>query len=232
MRILSKFHDYYDSALKLGEDKDTIYLRERREVPVNRKQSESLPVVEFRNADIGYVKSILFNKNISFFYLGFCGKIYPAIRIFGNLNDSAKTLYSFDDYKKFCEDNQLNVKFDTSKKNIRRYWSWGFSFGDSVRVKSFFESSQLQSLDRVFFEQNAPVFIYEEVINREKQIVVNPSLKDLNFFTVKDSYTTYQELFMFIGGVLRKPEREMVKISDKDNLEKHGFDKWSFRKKT
>lgn len=58
-----------------------------------------------------------------------------------------------------------------------------------------------------------------------------PTLKDVEFFKVMDAYTIYQELEMWIGGVLPNAGRPMVTISDHDKVGKHGFDpKWSFRR--
>jgi hypothetical protein len=46
-----------------------------------------------------------------------------------------------------------------------------------------------------------------------------------------DPFTLFQELSMFVGGVLPRNPNPMVEITDdKVKVAKHGFDKWSFRK--
>ena len=71
-------------------------------------------------------------------------------------------------------------------------------------------------------------------INKHRSVrwkINPPTLKGIEFFKVMDAYTIYQELEMWIGGVLPNAGRPMVTISDHDKVGKHGFDpKWSFRR--
>jgi hypothetical protein len=55
-------------------------------------------------------------------------------------------------------------------------------------------------------------------------------LKDVEFFRVFDPHTTYQEIFMYISGVLGGNMKEIPEMSDDDMRDSKGFDKWSFRK--
>lgn len=55
-------------------------------------------------------------------------------------------------------------------------------------------------------------------------------LKALGFAKALDPYTAYQELSMWVGGVLANPERPTAELSDEDKIAKRGFDEWSFRK--
>lgn len=57
-----------------------------------------------------------------------------------------------------------------------------------------------------------------------------PTLKSVEFFKVMDAYSVYQELEMWVGGVLPNGGRPMVEISDRDKVGKHGFNEWSFRR--
>lgn len=57
------------------------------------------------------------------------------------------------------------------------------------------------------------------------------NLKEMEFFRALDPYQTWQEIAMWVGGVLARPGMPMVEITDPDVLAaKHGFDKWSFRR--
>ena len=47
---------------------------------------------------------------------------------------------------------------------------------------------------------------------------------------IKNSYSAFQDIYMYISGVLGNTEKNMVQISDKDMLYKRGFNKWSFKK--
>ncbi len=86
-------------------------------------------------------------------------------------------------------------------------------------------------------EYNTPAFVYdcdwsEDNFggNYRHSFVINPKLKDLQFYKVFDAFTAFQEISMFLGGVLGVGEKEIIEIEDKYKIGQHGFDKWSFRK--
>jgi hypothetical protein len=54
-------------------------------------------------------------------------------------------------------------------------------------------------------------------------------LKDFEFYRKIDTYTAFQELAMFWGG-LAQPNRPIPDVTDKDMVTAKGFNKWSFRK--
>ena len=55
-------------------------------------------------------------------------------------------------------------------------------------------------------------------------------LKDYEFYKKFDSFAAFQEIQMFLSGVLGNKENEIIVVSDKDKIAQHGFDKFSFRK--
>jgi hypothetical protein len=56
------------------------------------------------------------------------------------------------------------------------------------------------------------------------------SLKDIQFYRAVDPYTAFQEIEMYLGGIVPRPGAMTANIEDKYRVEQHGFDKWSFRK--
>jgi len=55
-------------------------------------------------------------------------------------------------------------------------------------------------------------------------------LGKMGFARKLDPFTAFQELSMWVGGVLPRPGNPMVEISDeKTMVAKHGMDEWSFR---
>lgn len=84
----------------------------------------------------------------------------------------------------------------------------------------------------LFLDNNAPIFVaYFEKFSGDRVFEINAKLKDLEFFRIKDPYTAFQEVEMFLGGILANQGRTIPKVSDSDLLEAKGFDKkWSFRK--
>lgn len=58
------------------------------------------------------------------------------------------------------------------------------------------------------------------------------NLKRVDFHKIMDPFTIFQEIQMWLSGVLPKDGPPMVAITDDIiKRDKHGFDKWSFKKK-
>jgi hypothetical protein len=72
---------------------------------------------------------------------------------------------------------------------------------------------------------------YPRYAGRDYPVQINPfTLKGIGFAKAIDPYTAFQELSMWIGGVLGGNSPETVSITDDKVLaESHGFDKESFR---
>lgn len=229
MKIISKFHDYYDSIAKHGQDDKIIYLRKNIEEEISNK---SLPEVKQSYRSKNYSKYIENDWFFDFFYLGFCGKIYPVIRSESSL-DSNKTIhfsYSLQDFEDFCKNNGIKISY--KKGSFLKYMYSFLDYKHINQLRSFFSNEKMKELEKVFYEKNVPVFIYKSsTTNSKKILILNPCLKDIQFYKEKDTYTCFQDLSMFIGGVLKSSENQMITISDEDKISKHGFDKWSFRKK-
>ena len=72
---------------------------------------------------------------------------------------------------------------------------------------------------------------WDEIHRCHYEVIVqtNPCLRDLSFQKVFDPFMTFQEISMFLGGVLARPDRPMLTITDEVKAQQHGFDKHSFR---
>lgn len=226
MRIISSFHDYYDLTLKHGFDESLVYLRETKKID-NLSQNEQKKYPNLRTSYSRLDNTLL----QSIYYLGFCGKIYPIIRLISK-DGNPDFLYSTDQVSEYLE----KIGLSLSKKKDSYY----LTSYDLVNVYSknsldnFFsnsrESFNLEKMTEIFFKYNTPIFLMKKNDNKI-EIIINPSLKKINFQKQKDPVSVNQEISMFLGGVLNSKENKMIKISDKDKIHKHGFDKWSFRKK-
>ena len=86
MRIISKFHDYYDIGLSYGIDKSLVYVRHEQEL-----EKTSVPEVEkilnkeherwWSHHVEHYVIGSDGNKSVGFVFVGFCGKLYSGLSI-------------------------------------------------------------------------------------------------------------------------------------------------------
>lgn len=241
MRIISKFHDYYDSVQSVGYDPNLIYHRVQNEYRIELRQHyyygrnpdnfimpEGMPT--FSESFLMHVSPMVQRGGASFmpdrgtlFLIGFCGKYYLAL-------EQTVTVppYNFSE-SEYLHDKDSAVKFfQERRKNQPEREVFGI-LGECT-VNPFADSLE------PFRALNAPVFRmdlrnYRSIFSLEKTLTVNPELAAMQFYRVFDPFTAYQEIAMFLSGVLGWPENAMVQISDEDMRDAKGFDEWSFKKK-
>jgi len=222
MRIISKFHDYYDSVQSYGYDPNITYIRNLTEINNKEKEYENIykdfsPF--FKNVGSEYN----WNAEVYFDVVGmivFCGKIYPYI---GMLQKDYKFLFFY---------NSLELIDYVIKNFVKKQLKHFF------RKRLFYKTNHAESIQNFFKYKGTPIdlnfhfSVGSPIINiiKYKKIEINPVLKYIEFYKVIDTFTAYQELSMFISGVMGGQSPPMIEIDDKTRLEKHGFDKFSFRK--
>jgi hypothetical protein len=228
MLIVSKHKDFYDGvAGSMGIDKTIVF---NREMLVFEKD-EDLPKIfkgswrdnnAFHNINLYDVKSNKYGK-ISTFIVGFCGKLYVGWKLY-NKSDNR---YGYD------FPIEISYDFDLVKNNLNhRRWN-NSNFVDDYNYIVNYDPIEL------FRKYNTPIFIidwdYQRVSvvgygNNKVVFIVNPILNEYVFYKIFDSFTAFQEIQMFISGVLGTNQKNIVEIDDKHKIVQHGFDKWSFRK--
>lgn len=68
--------------------------------------------------------------------------------------------------------------------------------------------------------------------NEHTLLIKNPPLRAFQFFKQMDQFTCWQEISMWIGGVMPGRQSPMVEIGDDSKIKKHGFDPvMGFRKR-
>lgn len=204
MRILSSFSDYYDAVMKQGMDRDVVYVRDIKSLDLDKKYK------------LDRFHSVLGSEcSVHMFFLGYCGQVFKIY----SLRWSSKNYIFFDyeSFKEFMLTNGLGSKWDF---NFRKWWSGCY--------QRFFEHKTDAFLE-IFHEYQTPLFLIKSS-SKGAILELNPKLKDVSFQRIKDPYTAYQDIFQYVSGVLNSRENYMVKITDKDKIAKHGFDKHSFRK--
>lgn len=237
MYIISKFHDYYDTVLKQGIDKTILYKRDMvKSVSVYKED-----FLKFQNIPDNYNR--LFSDcslvQLIPFVVGYCGKFklgYEAVALYPVLKKTF--LYSADEIEQFLIDTDTIKYFkkfyDTQNKNK---FSWYCSFKKQNLVSAFVYVDSYTNND-VFVNTNAPLILFSsklfKISNKDDSkhgvnIIINPKLNEYNFSKVVDPYSMFQEISMFIGGVLGTGQPEIVNISDKELAVKKGFDNQSFK---
>lgn len=217
MRIISTFKDYYDSVQAYGQDKSLIYLRKKDRIEIKEKKVQKFLQDLPRGGEIrkkrnsGLTETIYYSGT----FIGFCGQFYPCIYFSKTTNEEEKIAYSLEQVIEFGADPDYGYPFYSIKEL--------FNLNNKI-------------LNDLFVKYKTPIITFGWEWNdrngiRDWYIETNSSLKDWHFQKIKDPFTAFQEISMFISGVLGTPEKEMIKISDNDMRDKKGFDKWSFRKK-
>lgn len=210
MRIISDFKDYYDVGLASDLDRDIVYYRHRK---VTKKFS---------------------NQPSYRFMVGFCGSVYRGIRKFCGGNwVHFYSLDAFDDHlRSIHPDSILRFVFgdmkDCSLKAIKcefrnRWVDVSNVRGERFSAWSFFNPNWKTRNFDLFL--GVPIYV-----EYDNEHVVNERLNLLDFMRVKDPFTAYQELRMFMQNIAI-PEKPMPIIPNDMRIHTHGFDKkWSFRR--
>lgn len=239
MRIISKFHDFYDSAQGYGIDPKLIYIRKTEEIDTRGwRNNREVKDLEIQTA----VRPLqdIFNKMPRFDHkydycskiIAFCGKVYPFYRY------DETNCYQLEDIIKKVEKNiaskeisyydkpRLKNMLEDLNKRVSVF-AWMHDYGDLNRYSwnRFCQEAELKVPDSVHIFFKSPILLLER-----DQLTINPQLKQYGFATQVDPFTAFQELSMYLGNNLVNQMNPEVNISDKLRAESKGFDKWSFRK--
>lgn len=224
MRIISDTHDYYDSVQKFGQDDQLIYHRKEK-------------VVYFPGYSSGFYTRP--NYHVSFapslYIIGFCGKIYPVVRIDATGSFLTPRRKYHESVKAFCynvEEIDKFVEANYNEKQIAGYYSKGQKDGNywiyGVRRFDFVKLFDKYKTNRDYKFDESPIFITRYRKN-ETEITYNGILKDFEFYRIFDPYSAFQELQMYLSNIAQ-PNRPIPAVSDEDMAAAKGFDKFSFRK--
>lgn len=247
MRIIGKFHDYYDGVQSYNQDGNTVHWVRKTEVIKLTNQEIKSKILGTKETPL---MSPLFDGSVfssdeietkkteyafSSSAIAFCGKVYPYIKVETTKKsafikpepDVVKFFYDVKEYFKFLDEKSLAE--DTPK--YRRIYYSSINFLDKKDIEIFFDCQPFKNHTEIFFEYNTPIYtVAKEGKLGIEGIEINSCLKDIQFYKVFDPFQTFQEIEMFLTGVLPNNKKISV-LSDKDKIQKHGYDKWSFRKK-
>jgi len=240
MRIISKFKDYYDSALAFGQDKSVVFVRDQQQLDAK------LPPHDILKAHTPKVRMDYKKKNDTEMFFGpvvviFCGKTYrgmmvrrvtqlePAKRVYGFTDTELKVFFNFEELAAYLAQYEMEVKDETR-------WAW--MTDKSYIVRDFLGAQGTTELMDYCIANRFVTLTYNEDLPdsynwrhvNTKSWTANGNIGNLNFFKVFDPFSAYQELDMFISGTLPQSTAMPIEISDKDRIVQHGFDKYSFRK--
>jgi len=235
MRLISKQHDYYDSVFRNYSKDNQVFIRYKSDitVPVKGLQSVSIPEVKCKNYHYRFDMGVI----------GFCGNLYPYIRVIEYdkdipyPNSIVNHVYNVTDFVEVVKgygDNKLKYVnspkiFDTDFYKIVEDW---LEYSQIDRWGTLFELDNCKELIDIFSEHKVAYFkICWEDRNYNNNVQLYPVLADLQFYRVMDIFTTYQTLEHYLCNILVAPDNPYIEpVSDKIKAESKGFDKFSFRK--
>lgn len=155
--------------------------------------------------------------------VAFCGKVYRgAIGTRSVLNDRGEGIWSADKARAWAaQDKHTSIEVHSNWRT------------EKMTLEQYFSPQQASSeLMDYMIRNKIPILVEENTgRNEEPWFEVNPyTLGKIGFAKAIDPYTAFQELSMWIGGVLGGTSPEIVRITDDQVLiANHGFDKHSFR---
>ena len=182
------------------------------------------------------------------FSVAFCGIVYRGIMVtIIDRSMSGETeshfFYDLPSLEKYLKPHGFEFKtkpkmgFEKKwwKQNTNRYTK--LSYRDAI--EKFFEDAVSDQHRDFFIERKLPVVACHPTIYDDRWssnpvhdalLVVNPLLSHWEFYKVMDAYTAFQELEMFLGGVMAGEDNPMAGISDEDLAKAKGYDCYSFKK--
>lgn len=240
MRIISPFHDYYDSAMATGTDERSVFLRrpEGNALPTGHAMTiwenplkpwvqrvQAAHVDPFGDMVVGRRQR---EKTADPGLVLFAGRAYPFMAVQETARDDEPTfVWSLDELVAWLA--------ERGEKLEERRRPWGGKKTDKQRMEEWFACRGADVTEAMAKAHVAIVLIEDHGFvwgrtQKAGQMIINPRLEPYGFARQLDPWTAYQELSMFVEGVLRHPDPVTEPISDQDRLVQHGFDHWSFRK--
>lgn len=211
MKIISEFKDYYDCIQHTIFDKTTIYFRHKK-------------IIQKPHAPRRW-----YTDSIEVYYgiIYFCGKKYPFIEV--------AQRYAQSDFF-YCPDKaDTYIREILTGNELKRYLGEArHKYYGSETVNSLYNGWE-RFLIKCQNEANIDIFHAKHqspiIVKHDNWLIANPCLKEYAFYRAVDEYTAFQEIYMYLSGVLGGNFQPIPEVSDLDMIEAKGFDKrYSFRK--
>lgn len=245
MRLLgNKTHDYYDSVIGQSayDVDDIVYNRTVKDIQLTKDEFKKLNIPIF-GAGHAWTSSYEKPARFDIITVGFCGKIYPCVRLVDdesrfNLKPIMHHCYSIDDLDKAVRKYGDDV-FESYEKPTRKQRQWkSDKWCNCPRYifKEWFDAcAAAPDHSFVFEEHKVPVFAihdgfmlvdFKSMMSRNMNtylfLSLNAQLKDIHFQRVFDPFQAYQQINMFLGN-MAFPNRPIPHVSDEDMILAKGF---------
>lgn len=247
MRIIGG-RDFYDGGLALGRDEDVVFVRAKHsEAEVVRPDGVSIAApmerIGLMTRDRKLAKA---NGNAFGFHYDnevmrgdsryrfttacawFAGKRYGGVRVVnrtyvGSRPPEERWFWSREEFEGFLGGIGVSLRRQSGFRD-------GYHL-DASSIGDHFSGEGSEAERSWVIENGVAVAIWIDDYGQEGWKLNTDGLKSIDFVRVMDAYSAFQELSMFVGGVMTRLGNSMVEITDdKVKAAKHGFNDWSFRK--
>ncbi len=211
MLIVSKFHDYYDSAATYGIDRKVVYKRVQKEVKFNKRLHHTM--YSYKGSSLYDIKRAI---------VGVAGEIYPMVYVENCMNNDVFYFYSYKEFEAF-----LNKTDTYSKGSYKFYKRKDFEAFFDKKHRSFITQYDvdLNVTKQIFIDHKVPVFLMTH-----ENVLLNANLSDIKFGRVMPATTAFQAIQSYIESMT--PREKISEVSDKVKIQQRGFDKkYGFRKR-
>jgi len=222
MYIISKFSDYYDSVSSLGIDKTHVFERHTEELETNIKVSDKRLKLRFKDRSYKEVATKE-QPDIDFFVIGFCGKIYIGWKLSWEERENYEIVSR--KIEKITYDKNIIVDIIGKDK--------------ANELNDFYDSIENNKNFQLFTKYHVPYFkAYLNLRNKYfnyyngtfiENLILLPNLKEHEFYRMFDTFSAFQEIDMFLFGVLGTKEKDLSEVPEEYRLTARGMDKTSFR---
>jgi hypothetical protein len=248
MRIIHG-HDYYDNALAFGRDDAVLFVRQKEHFLREKDVPFVWPWKElrlwFREADkrysipstiTGEFETKKFRFSLTSIAVLFCGKVHLGLRL--DTNDprtyerQQAFFWTIETFQAWLDEHSL---VPIKGRWLRHRVANKDDLVDPAILLQTYEAPKAL-LDWMIENKVVLGFrtlnwnLYRRRNDNDKPWDINGDrLKDIQFYKRLDAFSAFQEIAMWVGGVLPGNANAMVTVDDSVRIAKHGFDKASFR---
>lgn len=244
MRIISKYNDYYDSAAGYGVDTTIVYDRTPKYLPSQSIAEEEQDDVR-QHRDIMAACEAVTNKDHfqhlfpsyhprdHVIYVGIAGKIYVGLNLHVKQDDPKKKLFQPGLWGDHFDDLIVWQPYNLTAEQLAQPTESRFMTNGAKTVGDWFTNNKdkrvVENLD-LFTKYNMVSFVARSPQGSSGYMVeLNPPLQQFGFQKMVDSFTAFQEISMFVTGVLAQKDQMTHTATDKELLYARGHDDKSFK---
>lgn len=243
MRIFGNGKDYYDGVRAYGAERNVIFHRSVYEYADSHENP--FKTLQYRFLGFGSLTSTLLGKrrlvgNAPYFYpiyVWIAGTLYCGVVVLYANSNKRKFLWTFEKFQEVLDKEQIYQEdagwWRKSADVFRNYQHITEQYftpkkADDWQLNYLIEnqiSTGITEYDRGYDPKDHHCPYMKWRFNTD-------GLKSTGIQKIVDPQQAYQELSMWIGGVLQQPKPIVEITDDKVILAKHGMDHWSFRKQS